>query len=149
MQGVNALDDREWAERSRHWGDRSTRRKDKRVWRQPSSDPLILAGHGVSFQIEAGTLLVRNGFTHYQQKQEIYRFFKGDADLPPRISTAAAASCSTCSRGLTRRGRWSRSTGPATRYASSAAIASPRIEIELHGKPKRDRTYSEWSFVTR
>jgi len=46
---------------------------------------LILAGHGVSLRIEAGTLLVRNGFTHYPQKQETYRYFKGDADLPPRI----------------------------------------------------------------
>ena len=46
---------------------------------------LILAGHGVSLRIEAGTLLIRNGFTHYPQKQETYRYFKGDADLPPRI----------------------------------------------------------------
>ena len=46
---------------------------------------MILAGHGVSLRIEAGTLLIRNGFTHYPQKQETYRFFKADADLPPRI----------------------------------------------------------------
>jgi CRISPR-associated protein Cas1 len=84
MQSLNALDDREWAERSRHWGDRPTRPRDKRVRRQPSSDPLILAGHGVSLRIEAGTLLIRNGFTHYPQKQETYRYFKGDANLPPR-----------------------------------------------------------------
>jgi CRISPR-associated protein Cas1 len=53
--------------------------------RQPSRDPLILARHGVSLRIEAGTLLIRNGFTHYPQKQERYRYFKGDAELPPRI----------------------------------------------------------------
>ena len=46
---------------------------------------MVLAGHGVSLRIEAGTLLIRNGFTHYPQKQETYRYFKGDADLPPRI----------------------------------------------------------------
>jgi CRISPR-associated protein Cas1 len=46
---------------------------------------LILAGHGVSLRIEAGTLLISNGFTHYPQKQETYRFFKRDADLPLRI----------------------------------------------------------------
>ncbi len=46
---------------------------------------MILAGHGVSLRIEAGTLIIRNGFTHYPQKQETYRYFKGDADLPPRI----------------------------------------------------------------
>jgi CRISPR-associated protein Cas1 len=46
---------------------------------------LILAGHGVSLRVEAGTLLVRNGFTHYPQKQEQNRYFKSDADLPQRI----------------------------------------------------------------
>ncbi len=72
-------------DRSRHWRSTLPGSKDRRFRRQPSGDPLIFAGHGVSLQIEAGTLLVRNGFTHYPQKQEIYRFFKGDADLPPRI----------------------------------------------------------------
>ena len=44
------------------------------------------------------SLLVRNGFTHYPQKQETYRYFKGDPDLPPRIIMldAVAASLSTC-----------------------------------------------------
>ena len=85
MQSVSALDDHEWADRSRHWANRGTGPKDKRVRRQPSHSPLILAGHSVSLRIEAGTLLIRNGFTHYPQKQETYRYFKGDADLPPRI----------------------------------------------------------------
>ena len=82
------VDDREWRERSLHWlrtRQRALVAKDKRVRRQRSRDPLILAGHGVSLRIEAGTLLIRNGFTHYPQKQETYRYFKGDADLPPRI----------------------------------------------------------------
>ena len=35
--------------------------------------------------MNANTLLVRNGFTHYPQKQETYRYFKADPDLPPRI----------------------------------------------------------------
>jgi CRISPR-associated protein Cas1 len=78
-------DDREWGERSLHWLQRGRAPKDKRVRRQPRRDPLILAGHGVSLRTDAGTLLIRNGFTHYPQKQETYRFFKGDADLPPRI----------------------------------------------------------------
>jgi CRISP-associated protein Cas1 len=78
-------DDIGWADRCRHWGQRGTGSKDKRTRRQPSRDPLILAGHGVSLRVEAGTLLIRNGFTHYPQKQETYRFFKGDSDLPPRI----------------------------------------------------------------
>ncbi len=78
-------DDDEWLLRSQHWSQRSNGRKDRRVRRQPSRNPLILAGHGVSLRIEAGTLLIRNGFTHYPQKQETYRYFKGDVDLPPRI----------------------------------------------------------------
>jgi CRISP-associated protein Cas1 len=85
MQGLGALDDHEWAARSRHWAQRGSGPKDKRIRRQRSRAPLILAGHGVSLRIEAGTLLIRNGFTHYPQKQEAYRFFKGDADLPQRI----------------------------------------------------------------
>jgi CRISP-associated protein Cas1 len=79
------VDEREWNERSLYWLRRETAPKDKRIRRQRSNGPLILAGHGVSLRIEAGTLLVRNGFTHYPQKQQAYRFFKGDADLPPRI----------------------------------------------------------------
>ena len=85
MQNLNALDDHGWAGRSRHWSQRGARSKDKRARRQRSRDSLILAGHGVSLRVEAGTLLVRNGFTHYPQKQEQHRYFKGDADLPPRI----------------------------------------------------------------
>jgi CRISP-associated protein Cas1 len=85
MQSLSALDDHEWRERCRHWVQREAHSKDKRARRQPSCDPLVLAGHGVSLRIEAGTLLIRNGFTHYPQKQETFRFFKGDADLPPRI----------------------------------------------------------------
>jgi CRISP-associated protein Cas1 len=85
MQSLAAVDDHEWVDRSRHWGQRGRGSKDRRIRRKPSRDPLILAGHGVSLRIEAGTLFIRNGFTHYPQKQETYRYFKGDADLPPRI----------------------------------------------------------------
>jgi CRISP-associated protein Cas1 len=84
MQSLSA-DDSEWADRSRHWSHQPSRSKDRRFRRRPPGDPLILAGHGVSLRIEAGTLLIRNGFTHYPQKRETYRYFKGDADLPPRI----------------------------------------------------------------
>ena len=85
MQSLNALDDPEWADRAQHWRSRVPRPKDKRARRQRSRDPLILVGHGVSLRVEAGTLLIRNGFTHYPQKQEQHRYFKGDRELPPRI----------------------------------------------------------------
>jgi hypothetical protein len=75
----------EWLERAKYWTQRLAGSNARKSKRQPSRDPLVLAGHGVSLRIEAGTLLVRNGFTHYPQKQETYRYFKGDAELPPRI----------------------------------------------------------------
>ena len=78
-------DDKEWSERSLYWLRRGKAQKDKRVRRQLRHGPLVLAGHGVSLRIEAGTLVIRNGFTHYPQKQETHRFFKGDAGMPSRI----------------------------------------------------------------
>src|SRR5271166_6958865 len=75
-------DDCEWGERGTHWA-KELHAHDRRL--EKPREPLTLAGHGVSLKIEAGTLLIRNGFTHYPQKQETYRYFKGDADLPPRI----------------------------------------------------------------
>jgi CRISP-associated protein Cas1 len=36
-------------------------------------------------RIERGALTIRDGFTHYPQKQETYRFFKGELTIPPRI----------------------------------------------------------------
>jgi CRISPR-associated endonuclease Cas1 len=53
--------------------------------RQRERAPLILAGHGVSLRIDAGSLLIRNGFTHYPQDRESSRYFRGDLSLPSRI----------------------------------------------------------------
>jgi hypothetical protein len=53
--------------------------------RKPVTAPIILAGYGVSLKIDAGTVLVRNGFTHFPQPQETYRFFKQDPELRSRI----------------------------------------------------------------
>src|SRR5271170_6341661 len=75
----------DWAVRCNKWQSRANEAPAWRAKRKPVTAPLILAGHGVSLRIEAGTLVIRNGFTHYPQKQQVYRYFKGDADLPPRI----------------------------------------------------------------
>jgi CRISP-associated protein Cas1 len=56
-----------------------------RAKRERPRTPLILSGHGVSLRVDGGSLLIRNGFTHYPQKQETYRFFKGELALPERI----------------------------------------------------------------
>src|SRR5450631_1455336 len=53
---------------------------------EPKPAPaLTLAGHGVSLRIEGGALTIQNGFTHYPQKRETIRYFKGDLSLPERI----------------------------------------------------------------
>jgi radical SAM protein with 4Fe4S-binding SPASM domain len=57
----------------------------RRALRERSSQPLILCGHGVLLRVEKGAPTIRNGFTHYPQKQETYRFFKGELTIPPRI----------------------------------------------------------------
>jgi CRISP-associated protein Cas1 len=39
----------------------------------------------VSLRVENGSLTVQNGFTHYPQKRETIRYFRGDVALPERI----------------------------------------------------------------
>jgi CRISPR-associated protein Cas1 len=46
--------------------------------------PNAASSRGVLLRVEGGALTIRNGFTHYPQK-ETYRFFKGELTNPPRI----------------------------------------------------------------
>jgi CRISPR-associated endonuclease Cas1 len=46
---------------------------------------LVLTGHGLGLRVEQGTLLVKDGFTHYPQVQAIHQFFPGDRNMPSRI----------------------------------------------------------------
>jgi len=79
-------DDTEWAERGDYWlqqlnaGPKIRGRKPRFIHR-----PLILTGHGVKLRIDRGSLLIRNGFTHYPQEADEYRFFPRDGRLPSRI----------------------------------------------------------------
>ena len=83
---IHDSDDSHWAERSEFWrtysppGPNARHRKKYR-----HREPLILCGHGLKFQIDHDTLLIRNGFTHYPQKAEEIRFFPGDPNIPDRI----------------------------------------------------------------
>jgi CRISP-associated protein Cas1 len=77
-------DDLDWLARGSYWSKEFALNSREPAKRQ-QADALILCGHGVSLKVDANTLLIRNGFTHYPQKQETYRFFKGDAALPTRI----------------------------------------------------------------
>jgi CRISP-associated protein Cas1 len=62
--------------------EKASARRTKRAKPPPA---LILAGHGVSLRVENGSLTIQNGFTHYPQKREIIRHFRGDVALPQRI----------------------------------------------------------------
>lgn len=72
----------EWALRSEFWLAQSANSIKPRKRRERNSNALILTGHGNSMRIENGALLIKQGFSHYPQKAECYRYFKGDLDLP-------------------------------------------------------------------
>jgi CRISP-associated protein Cas1 len=79
------LDDLQWCARSDLWNCRNVKAASVRAKRERPRRPLILSGHGVSLRVEGGSLAIRNGFTHYPQQQETYRFFKGELSIPERI----------------------------------------------------------------
>lgn len=79
------FDNSEWAERSEFWIAKAAKPKRKRLKRERNSAPLILTGHGTSLRVENGTLLIKQGFSHYPQKAEQFRFFQGDLQLPRLI----------------------------------------------------------------
>lgn len=80
-------DDAAWAERGAYWEQHAAivQPRARSHERQTPHDPLILTGHGVQFRVEQGTLVIRNGFTHYPQRRQEWRFFPGDRTLPSRI----------------------------------------------------------------
>ncbi len=72
----------EWAIRSEFWREETRKSGRTRLLRERNSRPLILTGHGTSLRIERGALSIKQGFTHYPQKAELFQFFKGDLNLP-------------------------------------------------------------------
>ena len=74
-----------WAERSEYWANETAKKQAKRKVRQRNPNPIILTGHGTSLRIEQGSLSIKQGFTHYPQKAETFRFFNGDLNLPRLI----------------------------------------------------------------
>jgi hypothetical protein len=81
----DGADDIAWATRSSMWQSRVEKALARRTKRAKAQPALILAGHGVSLRVENGALTVQNGFTHYPQRREIIRYFRGDVALPERI----------------------------------------------------------------
>jgi CRISPR-associated endonuclease Cas1 len=82
-----------WSSRNEHWIGEISRGAGRRRLRERRKDPLILCGNGVSLRVDGGTLLVRNGLTHYPQRREEFRFFKGDPAIPPRIIMIDGSGC--------------------------------------------------------
>jgi CRISP-associated protein Cas1 len=78
-------DDLGWARRCEHWSTQMRKARGRPAKRERPRQPLILSGHGVILRVENGTLTIRNGYTHYPQQQEPYRFFKGELSIPERI----------------------------------------------------------------
>ena len=75
-----------WCQRSEFWIAASAAMSGPiRKKRERNSQPLILNGHGVSLRVQNGSLIIRDGFTHYPQDQKRYRFFPRDLELPKRI----------------------------------------------------------------
>jgi len=66
----------DWLARNVHWITEAQRATRPRRPRERQKEPLILCGHGVSLRVDGGTLLTRNGLTHYPQQREEFRFFK-------------------------------------------------------------------------
>jgi CRISPR-associated endonuclease Cas1 len=78
-------DDADWATRSNMWQNRLEKASTRRTKRAKATPALTVAGHVASLRIEGGALTIQNGFTHYPQKRETFRYFRGDISLSERI----------------------------------------------------------------
>lgn len=74
-----------WADRCSYWAEQLPLTKIDRRRKRSERPSLILTGHGVYMRVERGTLLVRNGLTHYPQQHEEWRFFPGEWRAPSKI----------------------------------------------------------------
>jgi CRISP-associated protein Cas1 len=83
----------DWSDRNLYWTSEIQRAVTPRRRRERQKQPLILCGHGVSLRVDGGTLLIRNGLTHYPQEREEFRFFKGDPAVPSRIILLDGSGC--------------------------------------------------------
>ncbi len=85
QQTAASSDYDDWAIQSEKWIAETAQLQKPRRVRERNSNPLILTGHGTSMRIDKGTLYIKEGFTHYPQKQLERRYFSGDLELPSII----------------------------------------------------------------
>ena len=93
FDGIAKLGQSDWVIRNQYWISKVQAGTKRRRLRERQKEPLILCGHGVSLRVDGGTLLVRNGLTHYPQQREKFRFFKGEPAIPPRIIMLDGSGC--------------------------------------------------------
>jgi CRISPR-associated protein Cas1 len=74
-----------WTDRCNYWASPLPERKRRGAPARRVHKPLVLTGHGLGLHVDQGTLLVRDGFTHYPQTRIIHRFFPGDRNMPSRM----------------------------------------------------------------
>ena len=75
----------EWAVRCRYWFEQYEASIPKRKRRERQAHPLILTGNGLSLRVNRGSLVIKDGLTHYPQEKNEYRLFPGQLENPPRI----------------------------------------------------------------
>lgn len=73
-----------YADRCAFWIAESDPKISRRL-RDREATSLVLTGHGLSLRVERGSLLVRDGHTHFPAKERNWRFFPGALDVPPAI----------------------------------------------------------------
>lgn len=78
-------DDFEYARRCAYWLEKSKERPKNFRVRRRDRRPIALAGHGVSLRVDRGTLLIKDGHTHFPQERTECRLFRGDINLPSQI----------------------------------------------------------------
>src|SRR5437764_3502894 len=93
FDGISGHGQSDWAIRNQYWILKVQDGAKRRRLRERQREPLILCGHGVSLNVDGGTLLIRNGLTHYPQQREEFRFFKGEPAIPPRIIMLDGSGC--------------------------------------------------------
>ena len=132
-----------WASRSEFWCDTSDAILPKRKARERPDAPLIICGNGMSLRVEDGALIIRDGFTHYQQAQKVHRLFAGDRGNPTRIVVIDGSGTLTFSvlswladqRIALIRIRW---TGEVEVVAGGHGFSGDRAKIEWQRRTRAD-----------
>ncbi|MFC7291188.1 CRISPR-associated endonuclease Cas1 [Hirschia litorea] len=75
----------EWPNRCNYWLDKYQSFLPIRKRRERENQPLILTGHGLSLKVDKARLIVKDGNTHYPNKNRELSYFKGELDRPKRI----------------------------------------------------------------